>query len=342
MKISIGVGGYAKDGIESTVEFVQECERLGVDCVWAAEAWGADSITALSFLAAKTEKIKLGSGILQISARVPAMTAMTALSLNVLSGGRYICGLGVSGPQVVEGLHGVDYTAPLTRLRETVEILRMAFRGDKLVIDGKRHQLPRPGGQGKALRLDHEPADIPIFLATLAPRSLEYTGATADGWLGTSFSPDHAEAHLGHLRKGAESAGRSLADLELVTACSLGIGENVEEQIEKRKRSVAFNLGAMGSASTNFYNDAFRRAGYVDDSIAVQELWLAGKRAEAIARVPEDMVTAFSAIGTPEMVRQRIQVYRDAGINGLQLRFDTNNMQERLNMIGQLMDMLAE
>ena len=342
MKVSISVGGYAKDGIDETVQFVQECEQLGVDCVWAAEAWGPDSITALSYLAAKTENIKLGSGILQISARAPAMTAMTALSLNQLSRGRYICGLGVSGPQVVEGLHGVDYAAPLTRLWENVEILRMAFRGEKLVIDGKRHQLPLPGGQGKALRLDHEPADIPIFLATLAPRSLEYTGAAADGWLVTSFSPDHPEAHLAHLRKGAEAAGRTLADIELVTACSLGIGENVEEQIGKRKRSVAFNLGAMGSATTNFYNDAFRRAGYVDDSIAVQELWLAGKRAEAVARVPDEMVTAFSAIGTSDMVKARVQVYRDAGINGLQLRFDTSDMRERLDMIGQLMDMLPD
>ena len=199
MKLSIGVGGYARSDVASAVEYVQAAERMGIDAVWSAEAWGFDAVTSLAFLAAHTERIKLGTGIMQISARVPAMTAMTAMSVNTLSNGRFVLGLGASGPQVVEGLHGADYRMPLTRLRETVEICRLAFSGQKLRYDGRVHVLPRPGGEGKPIRLDAPSANIPIYLATLSPRSLEYTGAAADGWLGTSFSPEHADAHLAHI-----------------------------------------------------------------------------------------------------------------------------------------------
>ncbi|RME99572.1 MAG: LLM class flavin-dependent oxidoreductase, partial [Alphaproteobacteria bacterium] len=220
LKAAIGVGGYARSNARKLVDFVREAERLGVDSVWSAEAWGADAVTSLAFLAGQTSKIKLGTGIMQISARVPAMTAMTAMALNDLSDGRFLLGLGASGPQVVEGLHGVAYAQPLTRLRETVDIVRLAFAGEKLAYSGRHHVLPRPGGEGKALRLDHPPVDIPIYLATLAPKALEYTGAAADGWLGTSFSPDHPEAHLEHIRRGAEQAGRSLDDIFLNVACT--------------------------------------------------------------------------------------------------------------------------
>ena len=246
MKTSIAIGGYARDDILGTVEFVRAAERLGVDCVWSAEAWGQDAVTSLAYLAAKTETIKLGTGIMQISARVPSMTAMTALSLNALCHGRFVLGLGASGPQVVEGLHGVAYQGPLTRLRETVEIVRLACRGEKLSYEGRYHHLPRPGGEGKAIRLDHPPTPIPIYLATLGPKSLDYTGRAADGWLGTSFSPDHAQAHLDHIANGAKAAGRSLDDIHLNAACSVAIGNNVEELIDSRRPGVAF---AMASSS---------------------------------------------------------------------------------------------
>lgn len=341
MKTSIGVGGYARGDITGAVEYVQAADRLGVDYVWSAEAWGQDAITSLAYLAGKTERIKLGTGIMQISARVPSMTAMTALSLNSLSGGRFVLGLGVSGPQVVEGLHGADYSVPLTRLRETVDICRMAFRGDKLAYEGKRHVLPRPGGEGKAIRLDHPPADIPIFLATLGPKSLEYTGAAADGWLGTSFSPDHAEAHIDHIARGAEKAGRSLADIELHAAVGVAIGEDVQGMIDSRKPGVAFQMGAMGSADTNFYNEAFQRAGYADDALAIQRLWLDGKRKEAAERVPDAMVTEFQAIGTADMVRERFSKYRSAGINALDLRIDApGSPADRLTLLEQVVDLV--
>ena len=342
MKTSITVGGYARDDIKGTVDFVQKAEALGVDHVWSAEAWGQDAVTSLAFLAPQTSKIKLGTGIMQISARAPSMTAMTALSLHQISGGRFLLGLGASGPQVVEGLHGADYSGPLTRLKETVEIVRMGFRGEKLRYEGKYHVLPRPGGEGKPIRLDHPPTDIPIYLATLAPKSLEFTGASADGWLGTSFSPEFADAHLSHIRKGAESAGRTLDDIDLHCQCQISIGENVEEMIDARRPAVAFSMGAMGSAKTNFYNAAFQRAGFEDDAKAIQKLWIDGKREEAAKRVPDAMVTNFGAVGTPAMVRQRFEAYRDAGINALTLHLMSPNGRSRIEQLEEVLDLLRD
>jgi F420-dependent oxidoreductase-like protein len=339
LKAAIAVGGYARSNARKLVDLVQEAERLGVDSVWSAEAWGSDAVTSLAFLAGLTSRIKLGTGIMQISARTPSMTAMTALSLNELSEGRFLLGLGASGPQVVEGLHGVAYAEPLARLRENVEILRLAFAGKKLEYHGRHYVLPRQGGEGKPLRLDHPPANIPIYLATLAPKSLEFTGAAADGWLGTSFSPDHAGAHLDHIRRGAEQAGRQLSDIFLNAACTVAIGDNVEEMIDARRPGVAFQMGAMGSAKTNFYNDAFKRAGYTDDALAIQQLWLQGRRDEAARRVPDAMVTEFGAIGTPAMVRARLQKYKDAGIQGLTLRIDATG-EAWMDALAETMDLI--
>lgn len=331
LKVSISVGGYDQSGMGAVSEFVQAAESMGVHCAWSAEAWGRDAATALAFLAARTSRIQLGTGIMQISARVPSMTAMTALSLHSLSDGRFILGLGVSGPQVVEGLQGQDYRKPLTRLRETVDVIRMAFRGEKLKYDGETITLPRPGGEGKAIRLDWPPTEIPIYLATLGPKSLEYTGEAADGWLGTSFSPNHPEAHLKYIRQGAEKAGRSLSDIHLNAACSVGIGEDVEKLIDERRPGIAFQMGAMGSAKTNFYNEAFQRSGFEDEAKEIQRLWIEGKRDEAARVVPAEMITEFGAVGTPEMVRKRFETYARAGVSGITVRFDNN-----LDAAGQL------
>lgn len=341
MKISIGIGSHSARDIKGAVEYVQAADRLGVDCVWSAEAWAHDACTSLAYMAAKTERIHIGTAIMQISARTPSMTAMTALSLWDISGGRFRLGLGVSGPQVVEGLQGQDFSRPLTRLRETVDICRMAFRAEKIQYDGKVHVLPRPGGEGKAIRLEFPPAPIPIYLATLGPRSLEYTGEAADGWLGTSFSPDHPGAHLDFIAKGANKAGRSLNDIDICATVSVAIGENVEQLIDARRMGVAFQMGAMGSAQTNFYNEAFQRAGYQDDALAIQALWKQGKRDEAAARVPDAMVTQFQAVGTPEMVRARFQKYRDVGVNMLSLRGDDKlPPATRIAQLEQVMDLI--
>jgi F420-dependent oxidoreductase-like protein len=341
LKVAISVGGYDQSGMGTVAEYVQAAESMGVDCAWSAEAWGRDAATALAFLAAKTDRIKLGTGIMQISARVPSMTAMTALSLNSLSNGRFILGLGVSGPQVVEGLQGQDYRRPLTRLKETVDVIRMAFRGEKLRYDGQTITLPRPGGEGKAIRLDYPPAEIPIFLATLGPKSLEYTGEAADGWLGTSFSPDHAEAHLKFIRAGAEKAGRSLSDIHLNAACSVGIGPDVEGLIDARRPGIAFQMGAMGSEKTNFYNEAFQRAGYQDEALEIQRLWIEGRRDDAAKIVPDAMITEFGAVGTPEMVRERFETFAAAGVSGITVRFDTAlSVDDQLKQLEKVMELV--
>ena len=342
MKLAIELGGVQPDNLTLCTEWVQHAEKLGVDMAFSAEAWWSDAVTPLAFLADKTERIKLATGIMQVTARTPAMAAMTALTLHDLTGGRFVLGLGASGPQVVEGLHGVRYARPLTRLKETVEICRMIFAGEKVRYDGKVYQMPLPDSEGKAIRIAHEPADIPIYLATLGPNALRYTGEAANGWLGTSFSPDHPEAHMDYLSEGAERADRALSDLDLCVSVRVEIGEDVEAMIDRRRPQVAFNMGGMGSASTNFYNDAFKRAGFEDDARAIQALWLEGKRDEAAARVPDPMVTRFQALGTPDMVRDRLARYRDAGVSTLKLGLDSAGPlgPARFELLEQIVDIV--
>ena len=323
MKLAIEMGPITPDKIQQTVEWVQFAERLGVDMAFAAEAWWSDAVTPLAFLADKTHTIKLATGIMQTTARTPAMTAMSALTLHDLSGGRFVLGLGASGPQVVEGLHSTRYHQPLARLRETVEICRMIFAGKKVQYQGKVFQMPLPDSEGKAIKVAHEPVDIPIYLATLGPNALRYTGEAANGWLGTSFSPDQPDAHLGYLREGATKAQRTLDNLDLCVSVRIELGDDLEAMIAKRKPAVAFNMGGMGSAETNFYNDAFKRAGYAEDALAIQQLWLDGKRDEAARRVPDAMVTQFQALGDTATVTQRLRAYRDAGVTTLKLGLDS-------------------
>ena len=341
LALSIEVGRYLDGGLADMATFVEGADRLGVQAAWAGEAWGQDAATVLGFLAGRTKRIKLGTGIMQISARAPAMTAMTALSLNALSQGRFLLGLGVSGPQVVEGLHGTPYRMPLSRVKETVQICRIAFAGERLRHDGQMFTLPLPGGEGKALRLDHKPADIPIYLATLGPKALHFTGEAADGWLGTSFSPDHSEAHLPYIKAGAEAAGRTLDNIDISASARVEIGDDVDAMIERRRPAVAFNMGGMGSATTNFYNAAFRRAGFAEDAEAIQALWIQGDREGATKRVPDAMITGFQAIGTPAMVRERFRRYRGAGVNTIKLGLDAVPQgAERLAMLEQIVDIV--
>ena len=323
------------------VAYVVEAERLGVDTVWTAEAWGQDAVAPLAFLAARTERIRLGTGIMQISARAPVMTAMTALTLAALSNDRFILGLGVSGPQVVEGLHGTPYKASLRRLKETVDIIKLACAGERIVYEGAHHHLPRPGGEGKALRLAQPPnLDLPLYLATLGPRSLAYTGEVADGWLGTSFTPEHAEAHLSYLRAGAARAGRPFEDLDVQVGGTVAFGDDLQALTAPLKPSLAFSLGAMGSPTTNFYNDAFKRGGWEDVAREVQRLWLAGDRQAAAAHVPDAMVVQAHLLGDENAVRERIRTYRKAGVTTLRLTPGGENLAERLETLGRAMDLV--
>lgn len=339
--ISIGSAYYNGEDWDQLVEYTMAADRFGVDQAWSAEAWGMDAIVPLAYIAAKTEHIKLGTGILQISSRVPSMIAMTAQSLDTVSKGRFILGLGVSGPQVVEGLHGAAFAKPLSRLRECVEILRIALAGEKLAYEGEHYLLPRPGGEGKALRLSQPPRpNLPIYLATLGPKSLQMTGELADGWLGTCFLPEHKEVFFDDLQKGADKAGRSLNEIDIQAGGYFEIGENVEQLIAARKPAMAFTLGAMGSPKTNFYNDAYCRAGYEDTAKEVQGLWVEGKRDEAVRRVPDELVLKANLVGTEDMVKERLQAFAAAGVNTLRLSTGGETWPERTAALEEAMDLI--
>lgn len=345
MRIGIGIGSAYYDGSdwEGLVELVRHADRAGVDFAWSAEAWGMETISPLAYLAPLTERIKLSTGIMQISARAPSMTAMTALTMNRLTNGRFVLGLGVSGPQVVEGLHGVPFANALGRLREYVTIVRMGLNGERLKFEGKHYVLPRPGGEGKALRLSMPPApDLPIYLATLGPKSLELTGELADGWLGTSFIPEGAAETIGHIAAGAARAGRSLSDIDIQVSAAIDVSDDVDALIEKRRPALAFTLGAMGSAKTNFYNAAYSRAGWADVAAKVQKLWVEGDKEAATKAVPAEFVLASGPIGTRAMAVERLKAYKAAGVNSLLVSLTGRTAAERIEHLEQSIDVIRE
>jgi F420-dependent oxidoreductase-like protein len=340
MRVAISLR-LASEDWEQASAYVVEAERLGVDCLWSAEAWGHDAVTPLAFMAARTSRIRLGTGIMQAGTRTPALVAMTAMSLAAMSHGRFLLGFGVSGPQVIEGWHGIRFERPVQRMREMVEIVRRATRGERLEYKGSVYELPLPGGEGKALRSAAKPQPgIPIYLATLSPKSLEMTGEIADGWLGTSFMPEHARVFFDHLEAGARRAGRSLASLDLQAGGVVAFSDDVERLIPPRKPGLAFSLGAMGSRQHNFYNDAFKRAGYRDVALEVQRLWLDGHREEAARSVPDELVLKTNLLGTEAMVRRRLEAYRDAGVTTLRVEPADDTLDARLDTLGRLLELV--
>ncbi len=345
MRVAISAGSAASAGEhwESIVDFVVEAEKLGANAVWTAEAWGMDAVSTAAFLAARTKTMTVGTGIMQISARAPAMTALTALSMAAMTGDRFILGLGASGPQVVEGLHGWRFDKPIGRMRECIEIIRKAFRGEKLEYHGNHYDMPLPEGEGKPLRLAQAANEnIPIYLATLSPKALRLTGELADGWLGTSFTPEGAAGFTDYIRAGAEKAGRSLDDIDLQVGGTVQFGDDVDAMVRSKKAGVAFQLGAMGSADHNFYNDAFKRGGYEEAGRTIQRLWLEKKRDEAVEAVPDDMVLNSNMLGTKAMVKERMRAFRDAGITTLRIDPHGETLQERLDTLGRAIELVKE
>jgi F420-dependent oxidoreductase-like protein len=334
-------------GISATVTgpedaaFVREAERLGATSVWVAEAWGQDALTPLAFLAAQTERISLGSAIVQLGARTPAMLAMSAMSLQLLSGGRFRLGIGTSGPQVMEGWHGVKFSKPVAATRETIEIVRAVAAGQRVSYDGEIYQLPRPGGPGRALRSMLPPAAVPIYVAALGPRNLELTGQLADGWIGNAFMPEHSAVFLDRIAAGAATAGRRLSELDLVIPVSVEFTDDADEAASRHARGYAFTIGAMGSRDQNFYNAAFTRQGFGDDVRAVQELWLEGRREQAADRVPLAIGSQTNLLGPAPVVTERLRRYRDAGITTLQAKL-AGDVSTRLETLAQLIDLVAD
>ena len=324
-----------------TAAAVVEAERLGVDFAWSGEAWVYDGATPLGYLAAVTSRIRLGTGIMVISARPPAVAAMTALSLAHLSEGRFALGLGTSGPQVVEGLHGVAFDEPLARLAEYTKIVRSALRGEKLDHQGRHYRLP--AGAGKSLRMGLQAeSEIPIYFGSLSPRSLRLAGALADGVLYQVFVPERAEVFLEPLREGAHEAERDPDSLDRQAGGIVAFGDDLEALVEQHRMGVAFNLGGMGSAKTNFYTQAYIRAGWEDDARAVQALWLEGKRDAAAARVPDEMVLRTHLLGNDAQVLERIRAYRDAGITTLRLAPQGADLAAQNETLARALELVAQ
>ena len=323
------------------VDFVVEAERCGVDSVWVPEMWGQDALTPLAYLAARTTTIKLATGIAQIGARTPAALAMAAMSMQLLSDGRFILGLGTSGPQVMEAWHGFKFRSPVATTRETIDIVRAIARGDRLVYDGDVYKLPLPGGAGRPMRTMLSPVEVPIYVAALGPLNLRMTGELADGWIGNAFVPEHAEVFLQEIAAGASVAGRTLDDLDLVMPVAVEFTDDVEEAAKRHSRGYAFTIGAMGSKDQNFYTAAFERQGFGDDVRAVQALWLDGQKEAAEDRVPIDLGLKTNLLGTPDMIKERLRLYRDAGIDTIQMK-PPGDTRRAIDHAAQLVELVRE
>jgi F420-dependent oxidoreductase-like protein len=301
----------------------------------------------LGYYAACTDRMLLGSGVIQVGTRTPVAVAQAAITLSNLSGGRFLLGLGASGPQVLEGLHGVSFARPLTRLRETVEIVRRVCDGGKISYSGREFQIPWPGGEAVPMRLSMRAEHpIPIYLATLSPAMLRLTGEIADGWLGTSFVPEGAgDAYFGYLDEGLAHGGRSRTDLDICQGAEVAFAPDedaLREMVAGRKKELAFSLGGMGSASTNFYNQAYSRQGWADVAGEVRERWQAGDRDGAAGLVTDEMVLATTLIGTETMVRQRLRVWRDAGVTTVRLYPAGDTLDTRLATLARAIEIVRE
>jgi len=297
----------------------QEADRLGFSVVWAAEAYGSDAPSILAWIAGQTERIDIGSAIMQIPARTPAMAAMTAATIDACTGGRFRLGLGVSGPQVAEGWHGVRFTKPLQRTREYVSIVRSALARETVSYDGEFYQLPLPDGPGKALKLGFHPprADIPIYLAAVGPNNLELAGEIADGWLAVFYAPEHAQELHASVGAGRAKVGKTLAGFDVVPSVPVVIGDDIEMCAEVVRWYAALYLGGMGSREKNFYNQLAVRMGYGDAAREVQDLYLAKRQRDAAAAVPLEFIDATALLGPVDRIADRLQAYASSGVTTL-------------------------
>jgi F420-dependent oxidoreductase-like protein len=337
-----GYWGMGLSG-EEQLEMAMEADKLGYDSIWAAEAYGSDAATVLGWMSAHVDRAKLASGIFQMPARTPAMTAMTAATLDNMTNGRFILGLGISGPQVVEGWHGQPFDRPLARAREYVEIVRKALARETLTYDGEFYKLPRPGGPGKALKLIIRPVQerIPIYLAAIGPKNTALAAEIADGWLPTLFAPEHVDAFRPSLEEGAARGGRSLDDLEITPQVSMGIYDDVAHARNFMRPYMALYIGGMGSRERNFYNQLVTRYGYGDAAKEIQELYLSGRQADAMAAIPDDLIDKVALTGPKEKVAERLDAYRDAGVKTLLVTPAAASQEDRLRMIRDLAEIAA-
>ena len=311
-------------GFREAADQVVELEKVGVDIALVAEAYSYDAISQLGYLAAKTSTIELGSGVVPIYSRTPTLLAMTAAGLDYVSDGRFRLGIGTSGPQVVEGFHGIPFDAPLGRTREVVDICRQVWRRENVNYDGKYYQVPLPAergtGLGKSLHLINHPVRerIPITIAALGPKNVELTAEIAEGWQPVFFYPEKADAVWGDaLRAGSAKRDPELGPLDVMVSASLAIGDDVEDRLAWAKPQLALYIGGMGARGKNFYHNLATRYGFGDVANEIQDLYLAGKKAEAIAAVPDELVRNVSLIGPKGFVKERLAAYAEAGVTTL-------------------------
>ncbi|WP_049576180.1 LLM class F420-dependent oxidoreductase [Streptomyces sp. SBT349] len=322
MRLGINLGYWGAGMDADNLAVAQEADRLGYAVCWAAEAYGSDAPSVLAWVAGQTERIDIGSGILQIPARAPAMTAMTAATLDTLSGGRFRLGLGVSGPQVSEGWYGVAFDRPLARTREYVEIVQKALARERLVHEGEHWTLPLPGGPGKPIKLTVHPVrpHIPLYIAAIGPKNLAQTGEIADGALLVFFSPEHAEATtLAPLRAGRATAGKSLEGFDVVPTVPLAVGDDLPALADHFRPYTALYVGGMGSREQNFYNRLAQRMGYEKEAAEIQERYLARDRDGAAAAVPHRLIDDTTLIGPVARIADRMRAFAEAGVTTLSL-----------------------
>jgi F420-dependent oxidoreductase-like protein len=340
---------YAQGFVGAAREIV-EMEKAGLDVVWVPEAYSFDGVSAMGYLAAKTDRLLIASGILNIYSRTPTLMAMTAAGLDSLSEGRFMLGLGASGPQVIEGFHGVPYDAPMTRIREVVEICRKVWkREEKLTHDGKKYHIPLPKDEGTGLGIplkiiNHPYRDeIPIALATLGEKSVEMTAEIADAWLPAFYMPEGADAVWGDaLRKGAAKRDPSRSPLDIYAGGSVAIGKGLESYRDMARPGIALYVGGMGAKEQNFYNQVFCKYGYEAEAEKIQELFLAGRKSEAEAAIPQSYLDATSLVGSEGFIRDRLAAMKEQGVTSLNVSYLGTTSEERVKNCDALSNLLAK
>ena len=335
-------------GFKEIVDDLRDYERAGLEIVFVPEAYSFDAISQLGFIAARTDRLQLASGILQIYTRTPSLTAMTAAGMDYVSDGRFTLGIGASGPQVIEGFHGVRYDAPLGRTRELVEICRKVWRREKLVHDGRYYRVPLPPGEGtglgKPLKLINHPVRerIPIVVAAIGPRNVAMTAEIAEGWEPIFFHPEKSAEVWGEsLAEGRAKRDPSLGQLDVIAAAALAIGDDVEPMLDFLRPMLALYIGGMGARGRNFYHDLATRYGYGADADTIQDLYLTGRKDEAAAAVPIELIRAISLVGPAGYVKERLAAFTEAGVTTLNVTPMASTHADRVALVERLRDLLS-
>jgi len=344
----IGIALDYSGGFHEAVDRVVELEKAGIDVAVVAEAYSFDAVSQLGYLAAKTSRVELASGVFPIYIRTPSLLAMTAAGLDFVSGGRFRLGIGTSGPQVIEGFHGVEFDAPIGRTRELVEICRQVWRRERLEYSGKHYQIPLPAGRGtglgKALKLINQPVRerIPIMIAALGPKNVELTAEIAEGWQPVLFQPEQAASVWGEaLAAGTAKRDPALGPLDVMVHASLAIGDDVDERLAWTKPTLGLYLGGMGAKGRNFYHSLATRYGYGEVANRIQELYLSGRKREAIDAVPDELVRGISLIGPRGFIAERLAAFAEAGVTTLLVNPLSADDRESVRYVEQLLELRA-